>query len=268
MSEPMSNDTEVKALRDQIARLITQNLELKRQLEELRREQADATMADIAAATVHAVRAAEQAIAAESPDGHRYIISELQTTLRGYIAPRADQFVLRLPTAQQAIPPGYLGSLQLTVGQMPALPAAPILTQALVSGLEEAQALFSKWEQTPGAPAAQAVVTQLTHLLALHPNWEGAEFSRAMFALADAIAMFSATFAHEEPAEVLHNYQNSLQEFYEYVRDVLQANPLIFDNLHHLTALFNRLIQHLQTILFPMTAQSTTADFSSGLKNN
>lgn len=256
MSEPMSNDTEVKVLRDQIARLITQNLELKRQLEELRREQADATMADIAAAAVHAVRAAEQAIAAASPDGNRYIISELQTTLRGYIAPRADQFVLRLPTAQQAIPPGYLGSLHLTLGQTPTLstPAAPSLTQALVNALETAQAIFSNWEQTPDAPAAQAVIAQLTHLLALHPNWEGNEFSRAIHALADAMATFSAPFAREELGEAFRNYQSSLQQFYEYVQSVRQARSFIFDDLPHLAALFNRLTQHLQQLSLAMTA--------------
>lgn len=119
--DPEERERQLKLLRDQVALLISRNLELQRQVEELQREKAEMAVEAVAAGLVRALNAAEAAMAAEAPEGRRYMIPELQVMLRGFLVPRDQTVVLRLPRPEQSIAANQLGSIQMTVTQVPPL---------------------------------------------------------------------------------------------------------------------------------------------------
>jgi hypothetical protein len=131
MSNQASDDPQalIKALRDQVARLITENLELRRQLEDLRRVKTDAPIANLAVSALNSIRSAEQTLADLAGDGPRYIISELEAEFKGVIAPQelaaqgttstGPALAFRVPLPEYGSAPGHLGSVRMTFEHIP-----------------------------------------------------------------------------------------------------------------------------------------------------
>ncbi len=198
MNEKADPDLErqVQLLRDQVARLLTRNLELERQLNALRQSTADFAVEAVAASLVQSVRTANQAMAAEASERQQYMVSELQTTLRALVSRQDDHVVLSLPRAEQPLPPEYLGSLQFTLSQVPTL-LTPDREAELTAALEGAQAAILAWDREQGAVAAIDIAAQLTRLLDLRHSADKQEFARAARAFAAAANHFAQTLTHQ-----------------------------------------------------------------------
>lgn len=109
----------VAALQEQIARLISENLRLREQLRQAERERNEVALPALAAALVHAIRTAEEAMAAESSGAVSYSIPELEITLRGYVSAREETVMLEVPRAESGIPSEHLGSIRLRTARIP-----------------------------------------------------------------------------------------------------------------------------------------------------
>ncbi len=112
-------DDPLQPWRDLVARLISQNIELQRQLEELRRAKADSPVEALAASALRSIQTGEAALAEESQGGRRFVIAEMQTTWRGIVQRQGDGLALRLPLPEHAATPGHLGSLGMTFTRVP-----------------------------------------------------------------------------------------------------------------------------------------------------
>ncbi len=169
--DPNELKRQIQELREQVARLITDNLELGRQLEDLRRAKTDAGVDVLAAGAINSIRQAEQAFAELSPDGPRYVISELQTRYQGVIVPQSGGLAFRVPLPEYGSAPGHLGSVQMTFGHVtppagtPSAPAPAAGRARLAAALEQTQSLLINWPRRSGAPAAGKIVDRLTPLL-------------------------------------------------------------------------------------------------------
>jgi len=111
--------TTVQELRDQIARLITENLRLQERLREAERERNEVAVPAIAAALVRSIHEAEEAMAVEASGGVSYAIPELEVTLRGYVSQREEAVLLHLPRPELSIPPEHLGTVRMTAASIP-----------------------------------------------------------------------------------------------------------------------------------------------------
>src|SRR5688572_17571108 len=149
------NDAEIKALRDQIARLISEKLEIQRQLEEIKREAVDVGVDRFAAAVIRSVRSAERQIAEQVPDAQRHVISELETSLRGFMVERSGTLAIRLPIPEHAAPPDLMGSVRMTISQVPVLSVKPesrvLVPAEVLETLERTQASFANFGLRRGA---------------------------------------------------------------------------------------------------------------------
>ena len=116
---PRASTRAAEELREQIARLITENLRLREQLREAERERNEVAVPAVAAALVRSIRAAEEAMSAESSGGITYSIPELEITLRGYVSAREETVLLQLPRAESSIPPEHLGSIRMKTSSIP-----------------------------------------------------------------------------------------------------------------------------------------------------
>jgi hypothetical protein len=177
----------VKQLRDQVARLISDKLELQRQLEDLRRTKADAPISNLASGAAQSVRLAEQAMAEESDPQAHYIISEMEASFQGVVVSQAEELALRLPLPEYGVDPGHLGYIRMTLAHIPITPqpAQPSGVDQLAAGLENVQAAFLRWERRGGARAAQQVVDQITQLLAARSTWQAPDILQNLTRLAE-----------------------------------------------------------------------------------
>lgn len=109
----------VRKLREQVARLTSQNLALRKRVQELEAEKNEAGVEEVVQAVARSLRLAELAMAEASLGQQRYAISEIETTLRTFVAPRTEGLLLRLPDPEQNVQPGQLSSVQFTLVQAP-----------------------------------------------------------------------------------------------------------------------------------------------------
>lgn len=112
-------EDEIQRLRNQVASLLTRNLELHRRLEEFERDKTGATVEELATSLVRSLQVAEAAMAEEADKGCRYTVVEMQTTLRGSLTQQDNELMLLLPHPETQAPPGNLGILQFTLRQVP-----------------------------------------------------------------------------------------------------------------------------------------------------
>lgn len=123
-------------LRDQLARSLSRNLELRQQIEELEREKTGIPIEAATAALVRAMRSGEEA-AVEASGARRYAISSLQATLRGVLIFEDGEWVLQPPRPEQLLPPEQMGSIDITLARLPE--ATPTEEQEVLAFLNAAQ---------------------------------------------------------------------------------------------------------------------------------
>jgi hypothetical protein len=231
----MSNhDDVIKPWRDLAARLLSQNLELQRQLEELRRVKTDSPVEDLAASALRSIRAAEAALAEAGEPGRRLVVSEMQTSFRGILQRQGESLALRLPLPEHAATPGHLGSLHLAFAHVPT-PPLPVTDHAapLAAALEKMQPAFAAWAAGPGSVAARAIVDQVTTLLSARESWGDRAFWQALQTLAEAAGKFGAGL-RQLPAEPVRAYRESARAWLELTQPLARAGsatPLEFEQL-------------------------------------
>ena len=218
--DPGGLKRQIKELRDQVARLISENLELERQLEDLRRAKTDASVEALAAGAINSLRQAEEAFAELSTDGSRYVISELQTRYQGVIVPQGDRLAFRVPLPEYGSAPGHLGMVQMTFNHTPppagtpsspAPPSPTIERNRLSAALEQTQLSLINWSRPSGARIAEKMVDLLTHLLGSALNDPSALVEDAN-QLRELLAAFSDAIRPEKPPEAVRAYRTALKQ--------------------------------------------------------
>lgn len=202
----LNPEVEVRLLRAQVERLTNRNLDLQRQVEELARQKAEMTVEEIVAGLQRTIRAAEEAMAEEAAEGRRYVIPELQVTLRGVFSYSDKGLVFGLARPEQTVPAAQLGNAQLTVTEVPSV-TSPKLILALREALEKMQVAFSEWGKELGATEAKDMVSRASHLLTFVSRCGEEEFLRATLGLAEAMHRFGEAAAKELPPDRLAAYQ-------------------------------------------------------------
>jgi hypothetical protein len=241
-------DDERRRLRDHVARLTSRILELERQLEDVKRERAEATMEALATAALRAVRSAETAMAAEDPE-RRYVVSRLETTFRGFLAQRAEGVALSLPIPEYAAPPGSVGSLQMTFLRAPAPPTPSTPVGTLGEVLERAQAAFAAWDRELGAAPARDMTGHLTHLVILHEQGDNAGLLRTAHAAAETAVRFGSALGREVPAELLRPYGVAAEKLFGLTRQLVRAGRLAPEDLAKLAGALDGLTQSFLAVV-------------------
>jgi len=228
----MSRDTDVtpekqiQILRDLTARLVSEKLDLQRQLVELQKEKADLPVHSIAAAIARSLQSAEQTLAEEVP-GTRFTVPELQTFLRGFLVEREGVIALRLPLPEEAMSAGLFSALQMTVARIPppVAPAPPIQTpeRQLVGVLENIQAAFAHWDHPAGTTAAVRVVDRTVHLLAKTP-WTGNDLRDGIEKLSDAALKHATAAGSHVPAAMIRKYRSAVRTLRSLVKPAKAAS--------------------------------------------
>jgi hypothetical protein len=171
-----------KQLRDALARLMTRNLELVREVEDLKRERSQTAVESIASAVAQSVRSANAAFAAEAEGGPRYTVSEIDATFRGTVLASPAGVALRMPIPEYGVLPGHLGSVRLTIAAVPppvgeSMTVAPPPSPAvrLTTALEDLQTSLNRRTARQGAAAAKDGMAHATELLASSAQWGDVE---------------------------------------------------------------------------------------------
>lgn len=208
-NQPDDIELQLKLLRNQVARLVTQNLELKRQLEDLRRARTDASVESLATSTIQSLRQAEDQINASAQDGRRYAITDFQASYKGMLVPHEGTLDFRVPIPEYGAAAGHLSSVQMTFSRLPVLPGQQVDGSILFSRLERIQADFLAWERREGSSEASEVVAQVTYLISLSPQWTSPEFRKGLLAFAETLVRFSKTIQPVFPPQVVESYHQA-----------------------------------------------------------
>lgn len=179
-------DKLIQSLRDQIAVLVGQKVELQNQLAALAKSTSLSTVDTLAARTARAVISAQEGMAS-GVAGSAYVVSSFQAEFRGLFAHQDQDLALRLPLPQEPIVPEAGGRLSLSFSRSPVDdPAGRALAAAgrsLLVAVEEAQARFDRWPVKEGAATARGMVGELTGLFGLSPRWAPGELAGSAQAL-------------------------------------------------------------------------------------
>jgi hypothetical protein len=198
----MATEAEVQALRNQIARLIGEKVQLENRVIELERDRAEMAVEGLAAAAVRSLRSAEEAMAAEVP-GTNFRVPELELTVRGYVAARDGAVLLRLPRPEVAVPPEHLGSIRMLAVEVPAASATTPSEQTervpvpspLITVLNDVRATFETWKPLVGRMAARDIAKRATELSNESHNLSSAAAQKALSGLSSAAVRFGRSFA-------------------------------------------------------------------------
>jgi hypothetical protein len=244
MSDSGQDDIELqlKLLRDQVARLITENLELRRQLVDLQRARTDASIESLANSTVRSLRLAENQINIEAQDDKRYAISELETSFRGMLLPRNDSLDFRAPIPEYDTLSGHLSTIHMTFVNVPVLPSPPSAGQSFLPLLERIQAEFLNWERGEGNREANEIVAQTTYLLSMSLTWTSAEFRKGMLKLAETLVRFGKTIQQALPPIVVVSYQQAAANLLQLVQSLVEKGSLEPEELKKLSAALEQII--------------------------
>jgi hypothetical protein len=238
-------ETELKLLRAQIGRLITENLALRQQVDQLIRQKAEMPVQAIAEAAMRSVMAAEDAMAREASGDRRYTIPEIEASIRGVVVAREGAIALRVPSPEQPVSPAILGSVHVTVAQVPppigSVPRDVIApTRALESALERAQALFAGWAGRRGATGAEEVVAAVTQVLGTVPEWKLDDLRTGLESVIDAAAALAEKMAGRAPRRVVDACLAASRELREVLRSV---QTLSREDMDKLAAGVDRLVE-------------------------
>lgn len=198
---------EVVLLRDQLARLLSRNSELERQLADVGRPRLG--LETMASTLVHSLGIAQQAMAEEAVD-RRYAIPEVQTTLRGFVAVGENGLILRTVGPELTVSPECLGTINMTISQVPS--ASPTDGEPeLVNSLEAVQNAFNVPGSDSLAVSAQEVVTNASLLLDMRNRYESPEFHRSMVLLAQSAVRLGELLRRDHPSK-FKDFISSAQE--------------------------------------------------------
>lgn len=261
--DPGGLKRQIKELRDQVARLISENLELERQLEDLRRAKTDASVDELAASAINSVRQAEEAFAELSTDGSRYVISELQTRYQGVIVPQGERLAFRVPLPEYGSAPGHLGMVQMTFNHMPPpagtssspagtpsspAPVAPTIARShLRAALEQTQLTLINWPRRSGERIAGKMVDVLTHLLGGALD-EPSALVEDVNQLRELLAAFSDAIRLEKPPEAVRAYRAALKQLNTVLARLDPATGVVDEEIANLAAAVEQLNQSLAAL--------------------
>jgi len=227
-------EDEIKRLRDQIALLISKNLDLQRRLDEFEREKTGLTVESIGASLVDAIRSAEVAMAEEAGEDKLYVISELQASLRGFLSRQDNDLTLRLPRPEQTVPLDNLGNLQVTLKSVPPriLPETVI---ALAAELETAQLTFASLLDKNGETSpAQEIVAWSSHLLANLNQWREESFTQAARAMAAAAVKLAETLTQKTPGNAAEQYRAAARDLDELTQKMKRSRRATIEDFVNL----------------------------------
>ena len=248
---------QIKQLRDQVARLISENLELERQMEDLRRAKTDTSVDVLAAGAINSLRQAEEAFAELSTDGSRYVISELQTRYQGVIVPQGGRLAFRVPLPEYGSAPGHLGMVQMTFNHMPppagapsspAPPSPTVERNRLSAALEQTQLSLINWPRPSGARIAGKMVDLLTHLLGGALD-EPSALVGDVNQLRELLAAFSDAIRPEKPPEAVRAYRTALKQLNTVLAGVDPTAGVVEEKMTGLAAAVEQLNQSLSAFV-------------------
>ncbi len=223
--------SEVKLLRDEIARLLTVNIDLRRQLEDLRRERSETPVESLAAAVAQSLRAAQAALVADAGEAApHYTISDIDATFRGIVVGTPTSLALRLPMPEYGVLPGHLGSIRMALAAAPPPAGSPAPTvkvppspaTRMAAALDSLQTAMGSWPAGRGATAARDMVTRTTQLLGAGNAWDDPE------TLAESAAAIGTTLrrlakAVEAPKGASRAVPHRYQEAAGWLLDIARA---------------------------------------------
>jgi len=240
-------ETQLKLLRAQVARLITENLALRQQLDQLTRQKGEMPVKAIAEAALRSVVAAEDAMSRATSDGRRYTIPTLEASLRGIVVAQEGTIVLRVASPEQSVPASMLGTVRVTVAQVPGaiqpVPADVVAPAGgLVNALERAQAMFAGWAGR-GATAAGDVVTAVTQLLGTGPAWDVKDLKAGLESMIDAATRLATSVTGRVPKRDVDACLATTRELREIVRSSEPATLPSREYVEHLATGVDRLVE-------------------------
>lgn len=251
MAVSLNPEDEIKRLRDQVALLVSRNLELQRRLDEFEREKTGLTVESVGASLVRAIRSTESAMENEAGGDRRYVISELQASLRGFLSRQDNDLTLRLPRPEQTVPPDNLGNIQMTLRSAPPR-ITPDAVFALATAVETAQLVFNslpaKAFSRPGTDAAQEIVEWSSHLLANLQQWQEESFVQAAHALAAAAARLAESLPRKAPREAAEEYRAAARHLTELTQQMKQARRATIEDIARLATALQNFINRHQTL--------------------
>ena len=221
-------------LRDQVARLLSQTVELQRQLEDVSRERAQTDADALVAALAQSIRHADAALAAEADAGPRFTVSEIDATFRGSIVATPSGVAVRLPVPEYGVRPDHLGSIRVAMGVIPPPVAAgspaPIMPSSpdgrLRASLERVQVTFSD-VRGPAEAAAGEIVARTT-LLVSSPDVrnDAATLAAELDGIASALTRSARPRASRPAATAVTRYREAAKALRTFSRDVRKAGTV------------------------------------------
>jgi hypothetical protein len=159
--EPPPVTTEVRLLRQRIAQLETEKLELYKQREELARVKAELSLADLARGLARAATAGE----ASAPDR---AVRSLAASVQGHFIFELDGVGIRFQPPELGHSTAGLGRVAFELAKVPP-PLAAAAPTNITSVLQEKQALYSDERWRRKAEGAR-VVSEITRVLGVTPT--------------------------------------------------------------------------------------------------
>lgn len=243
----MATEEEVQALRNQIARLIGEKVELQNRVIELERDRAEMAVEGLAAAGVRSVRSAEEAMAAEVP-GTNFRVPELEVTVRGYVAARDGAVLLRLPRPELSVPPEHLGTIRMLAVEVPSASTTPQpqervpVPSSLATVLGDVRSTFETWKPLVGRIAARDVAKRATELSNESHDLSSAAAQKALSGLSTAAGRFGRSL-------VLFAGKTKAADFQEAVQKLAHVLKESGKDQESLTAIMRGLILSVQSAI-------------------
>ncbi len=112
-------------LREQVARLTSENAQLKAALASLQAQQEMPTPAELVGSFVGAMKALRESLAASADPSIGYTVSQFDVSLKAMVALRDQAVRFVLPGPGQAVVPDTLSTIHFVLAAIPRPPAAP-----------------------------------------------------------------------------------------------------------------------------------------------
>ena len=249
---PVQGDSasELKRLRELVARLTGENHTLRRELMALERERFAFTLGDIGAALARAADLAERAMDEELLDS-RYVVAGLEATLRGTVTVSGGTLVVQPPRLEGANQPAGLGTLRLNLGRIPAAPTgAETLgndTDALTSALLDAQAAFSRSLSPRDEQAVGEMLGLLTQILSWGREAVPSELLAALGQLARSARRIADGLAVANQPET---YQASVEQLISEIDTISKGGHLTSPAANRLSRALKNLANAYRDLMY------------------
>lgn len=235
----MATEEEVQALRNQIARLIGEKVELQNRVIELERDRAEMAVEGLAAAGIRSVRSAEETMAAEAP-GTNFRIPELELTVRGYVAARDGVVLFRLPRPELTVPPEHLGTLRMLAVEVPLASKTPQqpervpVPSPLATVLDDVRTMFGTWKPLVGRAAARDIAKRATELSKESHNLSSVAAQKALSGLSSAAGRFGRSLVLFAGKKKAAPFQASVQKLASALKETAQDPGSLAETIREL----------------------------------